>query len=43
MPRFRDGRCYLDFQWIWRTVEALVGLPVQRVPVSISWSMQGVL
>jgi hypothetical protein len=37
MPRFRDGKCYLDFQWIWRTVEALVGFPFSAYG-SISWS-----
>nr|WP_230646544.1 GGDEF domain-containing protein [Bradyrhizobium sp. Leaf401] len=39
MPRFRDGKCYLDFQWIWRTVEALVGFPFSAYG-SISWSKQ---
>jgi diguanylate cyclase (GGDEF)-like protein len=37
MPRLRDGRWYLDFQWIWRTVEALVGLPFSAFG-SIAWS-----
>jgi len=28
LPRKReDARWYLEFQWVWRTVEALVGLP----------------
>jgi diguanylate cyclase (GGDEF)-like protein len=39
MPRFRDGKCYIDFQWIWRTVEALVGFPFSAYG-SISWSKQ---
>lgn len=39
MPRFRDGKCYLDFQWIWRTVEALVGFPFSAYG-SISWSKE---
>lgn len=39
MPRFRDGKRYLDFQWIWRTVEALVGFPFSAFG-SISWSKQ---
>jgi hypothetical protein len=37
MPRLRDGRWYLDFQWIWRTVEALVGFPFSAYG-SITWS-----
>ncbi|WP_080677742.1 MULTISPECIES: GGDEF domain-containing protein [Bradyrhizobium] len=37
MPRRREGRWNLDFQWIWRTVEALVGFPFS-VYGSISWS-----
>jgi hypothetical protein len=37
MPRLRDGRWYLDFQWIWRTVEALVGFPFSAYG-SIAWS-----
>jgi hypothetical protein len=39
MPRFREGKCYLDFQWIWRTVEALVGFPFSAYG-SVSWSKQ---
>jgi hypothetical protein len=39
MPRFRAGKCYLDFQWIWRTVEALVGFPFSAYG-SISWSKE---
>lgn len=27
VPRENQGRWLLDFQWVWRTVEALVGLP----------------
>lgn len=37
MPRFREGRCHLDFQWIWRTVEAIVGFPFSAYG-SIAWS-----
>ncbi len=37
MPRRREGRWNLDFQWIWRTVEALVGFPFSAYG-SISWS-----
>jgi diguanylate cyclase (GGDEF)-like protein len=37
MPRLRDGRWNLDFQWIWRTVEALVGFPFSAYG-SITWS-----
>jgi diguanylate cyclase (GGDEF)-like protein len=39
MPRFRGERCHLDFQWIWRTVEALVGFPFSAFG-SISWSKE---
>lgn len=37
MPRLREGRWNLDFHWIWRTVEALVGFPFSAYG-SISWS-----
>jgi diguanylate cyclase (GGDEF)-like protein len=37
MPRLRDGHWYLDFHWIWRTVEALVGFPFSAYG-SITWS-----
>jgi diguanylate cyclase (GGDEF)-like protein len=37
LPRLRDGRWHLDFQWVWRTVEALVGFPFSAYG-SISWS-----
>lgn len=37
MPRQRNDRWYLDFQWIWRTVEALVGFPFSAIG-SIRWS-----
>ncbi len=37
MPRYREGRWHIDFQWIWRTVEALVGFPFSAIG-SIRWS-----
>jgi len=37
MPRWNDGRWRVDFQWIWRTVEALVGFPFSAYG-SITWS-----
>jgi diguanylate cyclase (GGDEF)-like protein len=37
LPRLREGRWHLDFQWVWRTVEALVGFPFSAYG-SISWS-----
>ncbi|MGA2311620.1 MAG: hypothetical protein ABSF87_04520 [Xanthobacteraceae bacterium] len=37
MPRLRQDRWHLDFQWIWRTVEALVGFPFSAYG-SIRWS-----
>jgi len=37
LPRERDGKWYLDFQWIWRTVEVLVGFPFSAIG-SIRWS-----
>lgn len=37
IPRARNGEWYLDFQWIWRTVEALVGFPFSAYG-SITWS-----
>jgi hypothetical protein len=37
MPRSREGRRHLDFQWIWRTVEALMGFPYSAYG-SIAWS-----
>jgi hypothetical protein len=36
-PRQRGGHWNLDFQWIWRTVEALVGFPFSAIG-SIRWS-----
>jgi hypothetical protein len=39
MPRFRQDRWHLDFQWVWRTVEALVGFPFSAFG-SIRWSGQ---
>lgn len=39
MPRQRNDRWQLDFQWIWRTVEALVGFPFSAI-ASIRWSQQ---
>ncbi len=30
MPRQREGKWHLDFHWIWRTVEVLVGFSLQR-------------
>lgn len=39
LPRFRDGRWHLDFQWVWRTVEALVGFPFSAYG-SITWSKE---
>jgi GGDEF domain-containing protein len=38
-PRLRDGRWHLDFNWIWRTVEVLVGFPFS-VYGSIEWSRE---
>jgi hypothetical protein len=38
-PRLRDGRWRLDFNWIWRTVEVLVGFPFS-VYGSIEWSRE---
>lgn len=37
LPRERDGKWHLDFQWIWRTVEVLVGFPFSANG-SIRWS-----
>ena len=37
MPRERGGKWHLDFQWIWRTVEVLVGFPFSAIG-SIRWS-----
>jgi hypothetical protein len=37
LPRQRGGRWYLDFGWVWRTVEALVGFPFSAYG-SIRWS-----
>lgn len=37
LPRERDGKWHLDFQWIWRTVEVLVGFPFSAIG-SIRWS-----
>jgi diguanylate cyclase (GGDEF)-like protein len=39
MPRQRNDRWHLDFQWIWRTVEALVGFPFSAI-ASIRWSQE---
>jgi diguanylate cyclase (GGDEF)-like protein len=39
MPRLREERWHLDFQWIWRTVEALVGFPFSAYG-SITWSRE---
>ncbi|WP_330084351.1 GGDEF domain-containing protein [Methylocystis iwaonis] len=39
LPREREGKWYLDFQWIWRTVEVLVGFPFSAIG-SIRWSEQ---
>jgi hypothetical protein len=39
MPRFREERWHLDFQWVWRTVEALVGFPFSAYG-SITWSRE---
>lgn len=38
-PRMRNGRWCLDFNWIWRTVEVLVGFPFS-VYGSIEWSRE---
>lgn len=37
LPRQREGKWHLDFQWIWRTVEVLVGFPFSAIG-SIRWS-----
>ncbi|WP_195838197.1 GGDEF domain-containing protein [Methylocystis rosea] len=37
LPRERNGSWHLDFQWIWRTVEVLVGFPFSAIG-SIRWS-----
>jgi hypothetical protein len=39
MPRLKQERWHLDFQWIWRTVEALVGFPFSAYG-SIKWSRE---
>jgi hypothetical protein len=39
MPRQRNDRWHVDFQWIWRTVEALVGFPFSAIG-SIRWSQK---
>jgi len=39
LPRYRDGKWRLDFQWVWRTVEALVGFPFSAFG-SVMWSKE---